>query len=233
VNLDTYDDPAALYLTRGGDVNPYRPLFTGDVFQDVPIPGTQDGGMALILAHPCTFRMSAGRLADRVLVAAVHETAKEGRNAWKRGLLDRMPLPDLDGSGFCAAYFDQTGRALVKDLLGTSRLACLSAVGVNMLQQRLTCHLTRVEVPTYQFNQAFSHTYEEADLLEEWTDTLSQAGWSQAEAASAFESFIRSGEPSLQRKLLDPQQRSSVRRACIQEARRLRSAEDAPGHAES
>lgn len=227
MNLDTYNDPGELYRARGEDVNPNRPLFTGDVFEDVPVPSTQDNGMALILAHPCSFRVGEGRLADRVLVAAVHQTPKQGANVWKRGFLDRMPLPDLDGPGFWAAYFEETGRAVTDDLLATKRLACLSEVGVNMLQQRLTCHLTRVEVPTHQFSQAFSHTYEEADLLEDWTDTLNRAGWSQAEAASIFETFIRSGEPSYQQKLLDAQQRSAVRRECKQEASRL-AAEGSP-----
>jgi hypothetical protein len=191
VNLDTYNEPEDLYRARADEVNPNRPLFTGDVFRDVPIPGTQDHGMALILAHPCSFRMGAGKLADRILVAAVRGISKQGRNAW-----------------------------CVEHLLGSCRLACLSEFGVNMLQQRLTCHLTRAEVPTHQFGQAFSHTYEEADLLEDWTDTLTEAGWAPADAASAFEAFIRSGDPSYQEKLLDPQHRSAVRRACMQEAKR-------------
>jgi hypothetical protein len=221
VNLDTYNDSGELYRARGEDVNPNRPLFTGDVFDDVPVPGAQDDGMVLILAHPCSFRGGKGSLADRVLVAAVRQIPKQGANAWKRGFLDEMPLPDLDGPGFWAAYFEQAGRAATDEILAAKRLACLSEFGINMLQQRLTCHMTRVEVPTPQFNQAFSHTYEEADLLEDWTDTLSQAGWSQAEAASTFENFIRSGEPSYQLKLLDAQQRSTVRRECKREASRL------------
>lgn len=167
MNLDTFNDPEELYRARGTDVNLNRPLFTGDVLRNVAIPGSQDGGMALILAHPCSFRRAEGKLAERILVAAVREAPRQGGNAWTRGFLDRMPLPDLDGVGFWAAYFEDMGRADTNTLLRTDRLACLSDVGVNMLQQRLTCHLTRVEVPTHQFNQAFSHTYEEADLLED------------------------------------------------------------------
>lgn len=100
-------------------------------------------------------------------------------------------------------------------------MACLSGFGVNMLQQRLTCHLTRAEIPTSTFNEAFSHTFEEADLLEEWTDSLVGDSWTQATAAAKFENFIREGDPNLQAKLLDAQPRSSVRRACRQEAAQL------------
>lgn len=90
-----------------------------------------------------------------------------------------------------------------------------------MLLQRLTCHLTRAEIPTATFDQAFSHTFDEAELLEEWTDALSNAGWSKPEAASEFERFIRSGEPRWQDRLKEPQLRSAVRRACRAEANRL------------
>ncbi len=221
MSLDAYDNPGDLYLTRSDEVNLYRPLFTGDVFDNVPIPGVQGEGLAMILAHPCSFRIGAGELTDRVLVARVGETQKQGPNAWTRGLFDRMPLPELHGEGLWAGYFSEIGRAAVADLLATYRRACLSEIGINMLQQRLTFHLTRAEIPTQQFNQAFSHTLVEADLLEDWTDTLTGGGWSQAGAVAAFEPFIRSGQPTLQDNLLDPQRRSAVRAACKREARRI------------
>lgn len=47
------------------------------------------------------------------------------------------------------------------------------AVCVNVLQQRLVHNLTRLEVGTSKFWEAFSRTYEESDLLEEWTEGLS------------------------------------------------------------
>jgi hypothetical protein len=53
MNLDTFGDPSSFYRTRGEEVQRERPLFTGDVFRNVAIPETQEGGMALILAHPC------------------------------------------------------------------------------------------------------------------------------------------------------------------------------------
>jgi hypothetical protein len=85
-----------------------------------------------------------------------------------------------------------------------------------MLQQRLIWHLTRFEVPTHTLHEAFSHTLEEADLLEEWTEYHLDRGISAEEAAATFEEFIRSpAEPpadsTLQNWLRDPQRRSTVR----------------------
>ena len=218
MNLDTYSIPDDLYLARGADVNPNRPAFTGDVYRDVEIPGVQAGGLALVVAHPCSFRIGAGQLADRLLLAAVEASTKQGANAWRTRFFNRMPLTDVDGAGYWVGDLDRIGRSLTADLFATDRLACLSEFGVNMLQQRLTFHLTRAEIPTATFAAAFAHTFEEADLLEEWTDILTDGGWSQAKTAAEFEKFIRSGEPSLQERLLDPQNRSSVRRACRQQA---------------
>jgi hypothetical protein len=104
VNLDTYDSPDGLYSARGGEVNPNRPVFTGDVFRDVAIPGVQAEGMALVVAHPCSFRVGEGQLAERLLAARVEPTAKQGPNAWRNGFLDRMPLTDLDGTGYWVGH---------------------------------------------------------------------------------------------------------------------------------
>lgn len=228
MNLDTYDSTDDLYAARGAEVNPNRPVFTGDVFRDAAIPGVQTEGMALVVAHPCSFRVGEGRLAERLLAARVEPIAKQGPNAWRNGFFDRMPLPDLDGTGYWVGHLDKIGRSLTADLLETERMACLSEFGVNMLQQRLTCHLTRVEIPTATFNEAFAHTFNEADLLEEWTDTLVVVGWTQAKAAEEFETFLWKGTPSLQAKLLDAQQRSSVRKACRQKATELALAAQRP-----
>jgi len=221
VSLDTYTDAGSLYTARTGEVNANRPTFTGDVFRNMAIPGVQQEGLAMIVAHPCSFRKGAGQLNQRVLVTTVEPVQKVGRNAWTKGLFDRMPLPDLDGDGMWAAHFGGIGHASTSDFRTPNRFACLSEIGINILQQRLTFHLTRVEIPTRTFNEAFAHTLVEADLLEDWTDTLFRVGWPQTAAAAAFEDFIRSGEHRLQDELLDPQRRSHVRTACTREAKRL------------
>jgi len=49
-------------------------VFTGDVFESVPIAGVQDAGMAVVVAHPCSMRTGA-ELKPRILMAAVDEHA--------------------------------------------------------------------------------------------------------------------------------------------------------------
>lgn len=220
MKLDTYSDPADIYTARGSEVNPNRPYFTGDVFRASSAPEGELGDMSMIVAHPCSFRVGS-QLAERVLVVRVESTQKVGPGAWQTGYFDRMPLPNLDGAGTWIGIFSELSQAPTSELLGATRIACLSEIGINILQQRLTYHLTRTEIPTHIFNQAFSHTLEEADLLEDWTDGLGSKGWDRAASALAFETFMRAGDPSMQDQLLDAQRRSSVRAACKAEAKRL------------
>jgi hypothetical protein len=222
--LETYMEAADLYLARGGDINDRRPLFTGDLFAEVPVPGVPGAGMAIIVAHPCSMRGSEARLRETVLVAAVEPHQPVGRDAWTRGYSDMMPLPEATGSDLYVGRFSRLGMANSEDLSAGRRVACLSVYGVNLLQQRLIWHLTRLEVPTFRLQEAFAHTYEEADILEDWSDILCDAGWVVADAAARFEQFVRSagrsGRP-LQEDLRDAQLRSAVRTACRTEARRL------------
>ena len=221
MSLATYTDVAELYRSRGADVNPYRPLFTGDVLPEVSIPGLPGPGMAVVVAHPCSFRGAGGRLNDRVLVARVKPVNKEGRSVWEKGFFDRMPLPDVDGPGYWAAFLDEIGLASSQELASSERLACLSDFGINMLQQRLTCHFTRAQVPTHIFNDAFSHTYEESELLEDWTSALCEAGSAMGDAERSFDQFMGEGAPSRRKRLEAPEQRSAVRRECRRQAAAL------------
>ena len=226
MSLDTFEKPDDLYLARGEEVNPLRPLFTGDVVADVAIPGVQDGGMAVVVvAHPCSMRGKDAQLEPRVLVAAVAEGGKIGRAAWAGGHFALMPLPDLvEASKLCVARVDDIGKALTEQLVAGTRVACLTPFGVNLLQQRFIWRLTRHEVPTYQLQEVSAHVFEEADLLEEWGDTVCAAGASPERAAAAFEAFVRAdrgGGNSLQGDLRDPQRRSTVRSACRAEAERV------------
>lgn len=200
----------------------FRPLFTGDVLQDVAVPGVQDAGRAIVLAHPCSMRGRDAQLAATILVAAVEDHDVVPAHKWEQGFLNRMPLPALDGSpkSFAVARLDRIGLAETAPIAATCRLACLSPVGVNILQQRLVGHLTRVDIPTAKFWDAFGHTYEEADLLEEWTEEV--AGLVDPhQAAADFDAWIRAEDR--QGKLKDPQQRASVRSGMRTELHRRRS----------
>src|SRR5271165_353762 len=55
LTLETYDETSQLYLAVGDDVSAFRPVFAGDVYQDIEVPGTPGLSMAIVTAHPCTF----------------------------------------------------------------------------------------------------------------------------------------------------------------------------------
>jgi len=202
-------------------VSAYRPLFTGDVVADVPIPGVQSTGRAIVLAHPCSIRGRDAKLVDSILMGAVEDHDPVAAHKWEHGFLNRMPLPELDDveGSFSVARLDRLGLAATTSIQGAERIACLSPLGVNLLQQRLVAHLTRAEIPTATFWEAFGHTYEEADLLEEWTEELADDDLDAA--AMEFETWIRTD--TRQSRLMDPQLRASVRSAMRTEIRRRRS----------
>jgi len=231
LSLETYAEPTALYRCRGDEVNPFRPFFTGDVFVDIAIPGVQDSGMGILVAHPCSMRGKRARLKERVLMASVTEHQLEPGPAWTSRHGGKVPLPELTPGAFHVAHLDEIGKSMTGALQTTTRLACLSAFGINLLQQRLVWRLTRYAVPTWKFQEAFAHTQEEADLLEDWNDELCPDGMSIEEAAEIFETFLRAelgGGRTLQGDLEDPQMRGPVRIACRNEARRLVEARGRP-----
>ena len=68
------------------------------------------------------------------------------------------------------------------------------------------------------FWEAFGHTFEEADLLEDWTDSLASAAVQPGDVAAAFETWIRADDR--QERLKDAQQRAPVRAEMRAELRR-------------
>jgi len=142
-------------------------------FEDVEIPGVQAGGMAIVVAHPCSMRGREARLEPGILTAAMTAGGSVGKSAWAKGHFGLMPLPDLVEPGrLCVAELDDIGKASTQRLLESPRIACLSPYGVNLLQQRFIWRLTRFEVPTHKLHEASVHVFEEADLLEEWCDEV-------------------------------------------------------------
>ena len=209
MSLEPAADASRLYLAVGADVNKHRPLFTGDVFRDIKIPGV-GRSPAILIGHPCSIRGRKGRLTDRMPVASVQPHELIPAERWSSGYFNRMPLAGLPlREQFHAARLDLFGLACTDALFATERIACLSHPGINQLQQRLVYHQTRLALPTGQFHHAFEHTYEEADLLEEWNTELSDI---EDEPVASFEGWIREGSPTRQHRLEDSQERAPIRR---------------------
>ena len=84
MGLNTLEVPDRLYLARGAEVPTLRPLFTGDVIDGVAIPGVQETGTAMIVAHPCSMR-SGSVITARVLAAAVQPHDNVPAHKWVDG----------------------------------------------------------------------------------------------------------------------------------------------------
>jgi len=161
--------PDELYLERG-TVSWSRPIFQGDVFKNIPLPGFPDASYLIqVLTHPCSMRRGTN-LNEWIQVAPVkpyqNVTDWHQHGKW-------MPLPDLleDGSHYATKFVDLTGVQASKLTLG-SRIASLSERGVLALQQRLVRHSTRLELEIEQFRQQSAPVLVEADLQEAWVETV-------------------------------------------------------------
>jgi hypothetical protein len=225
VTLETFVTAEDLYLYRGGDVNPRRPLFTGDVFQNLASAPEDGSTMAMIIAHPCTFRGANAQLGELVSVVSVLQHERVGPGAWTRGHFDKSPLPELTTEDY-VGRLDHVRSISTQELQSAERIASLSAFGINLLQQRIVWHLTRTKVETYLFHEANAHNFEEADLLEEWNDDLCSV-MPIEDSVRSFDEFLgaeKAGGGSLRADLREAQLRSAVRTACRAEARRLLAA---------
>ena len=218
MNLDPPLSAEELYAYRYPNVHKYRPLFTGDVFDEVNIHGIGDHP-AVIVEHPCSIRRGAN-LRESVLVAAVKSDTRHPDHKWIDGYFNRMPLPDLSLAGdFHVGRFDMIGRVESSALSFERRVACLYPKGINQLQQRLVCYLTRCEIPTHRLDQELRHTYEEAQLAERWLTDLSEVD--SDPDATFHEWFLQ--DDRRERLKEDPRASPALLRETLQEIRRRQS----------
>ena len=212
-------DWGALYRARGDEVAATRPIFTGDVFTGVELPGSTGKIKArsvLVLQHPCSMRTNGVDLAWKVLVAEVANRKELGEQSWVGGHFNLMPLPGLrpdivSQSQHQAANFDNL--YTVAPALLTSRIASLSPFGVNILLQRWVHYSSRVVVPTHTFHEQTVAFYEDADLIEEWCDEASSEDLQAATQACL--NWLRTDRDgsTYQELLKNPQSHSMIRRA--------------------
>lgn len=211
----------SLYLYRGNEVTVNRPIFTGDVF-------TLDdaGSKIIIVQHPCAIRLDGVNLVEKLLVCEVADSTPVKARQW-RGNYKQMPLPSLFGEGGShqSAFFHRPNLVDSSRLNRDKRIACLSALGVNLLLQRWLHHNSRVVVPSWDIHPATAEQLEEADLVEEWCDERTLAGSQVDEAEAEAHNWLRSDSGngvSWQRLLENPQTRGRVRSSMRAELRSRR-----------
>lgn len=220
----------ALYRARGEEVSETRPIFTGDVFTNVQLPGSTGKVKArtvAVLQHPCSMRINGVDLAWQVLVAEVTNRKELTEEGWCTGHFNLMPLPDLrpevtSQARHQAANFDNL-YMVPPDVL-TTRSASLSPLGVNLLLQRWVHFSSRVIVPAADFHKQTVSFYEEADLIEDWCDEV-DSGDHQADTRSCLE-WLRADRDghTYQDLLKDAQTHSMVRKAMRAELKARRAA---------
>lgn len=212
-------DWSRLYRARGVEVVGHRPYFTGDVFESVEVQnpdGSTKRKSVIIVQHPCAMRTNGVDLVAKLLVAELRNHRILSPEEWT-GFIKNMPLPDLiptvtSGRRSQAAFFDEL--YLVSPERLTSRIACLSQLGVNLLLQRWVSHNSRVVIPTSTYNKVTGGVYEEADLIEEWCDERLTADVSTVEASAECMTWLREEVTGVtrQRMLEDEQNRSEIRK---------------------
>jgi hypothetical protein len=220
--LEIPDHADQLFLARGADeVSSHRPIFQGDVFDNVSIPGVEgEPTLGLVTTYACDMRGDGAHLSDRIDMVRIEPRAGAPEpmtpgflRAWFRGNFGQMPLPDLkgEGAGHFMARLELQGRVEVATL--GERLACLQPYGICILQQRIVNRSSRVRIAIHVFEDRGGQVFTEADLMEEWFERSDAAAISRETAESDFHNFLtaaRGDEPSLQRQLRDEGKRPYV-----------------------
>lgn len=194
-------DPDHLYDERGQPAYS-RPIFQGDIFSDVVLPGFGDEPrLVQIVAHPCSMRRGT-QFQPRITVAPVDKFQRVKDGGWDKNLRI-MPLGELaEGNHYAAKFVDVTA-APSELLLMERRIATLSDRGIYVLQQRLIKHYTRLEVDIPTLARESAPVLWELHQQRDWIETVleDEAEWTsdnlQAEEI-AFDAWLREGEPSRQ-----------------------------------
>ncbi|MDG4666062.1 hypothetical protein [Mycobacterium sp. 236(2023)] len=212
--LETPDELESIYLARFDEVSEHRPLFTGDVYR------MSDGHLVMVLQHPCALRRGVD-LYPKTLVAPVQPDTL--RSDWAKAAYTKMPLPRLIDGKDHSADFVTPELPDSPTLVASERIAVMSQSGVNLLMQRWSHHSTRLVVPTHLYSDVALGPFDEADLLEEWTQDRVESGSTSTAAEHECSAWLDKKENGKIRRamLSDPQYASAVRR----DARQYRKSE--------
>lgn len=172
-------DPVELYYAQlGEDVPLTRPIFQGDVFAAVHLPGHQDDAenLVMLVTHPCSM-MVGNWYIDRMEAVRVRRANAIPFERWNREAFETLPMPNFSPAtetslgGDFAAFFHE--RATVATPLQLEkRVGALSLDGVVALQQRLANETCRVAVGLHLLHGATDPLWAELELLEEWNERL-------------------------------------------------------------
>jgi hypothetical protein len=182
-----------------------RPLFQGDVFEDVPFVKARAGNspdsephlslerrLVCTLLYPCDMYTPDGLLARVQAVAVVREQSK-GDNLppnWK-GAFNLFPYPSLGTYGrMYVADFRTTANVDRSYLRPEKRIASLSLLAWSFFRQRIALNYTRSEIDLGRLIENGRETWKELELWQEWSRRL--------EATDGFQIWYNTPSPELE-----------------------------------
>lgn len=192
--LASPDDPEDIWQAVGAEVPAHRILMQGDVI----VTGI---GPLLVVTHACSMRRGVD-LYDTQMAAPVddHQVAKwDGSYDWMP--LPGAPVPDV---GHAAGLLRVLQSVDTEVLVGGHRVAVMSNQGIQLLQQRLAHHLTRVAIPTAELAEHCAPVLAEAELHEDWVGALG------GDAEEQFHNFLDGDNRKLRSWLADPANRAQA-----------------------
>lgn len=205
--LDSPRDPDDLWLGVGVDVPAHRMLMQGDVI-------LVDERALVIVTHACSMRRGAELHGTQMVAPVMDQPVPK----WD-GSYDWMPLPGapVPAVGNPAAALRVLQTIKTDELLVGERIAVMSDQGVQLLQQRLAHHLTRVAVPIAELAEHCAPILAEAELHESWVEELGM------ESERNFHEFLDADDRKIREWLAKPSMRNQAMSAVRREIRDLRS----------
>lgn len=222
--LGGVEDARDLYLE---EASIYRPISTGDVFSDVPIPGCTDEEnqwrLSMVLSHPSAMRKGPD-LEARARAGPVMPVKNISSTKYEKGHFDIFALPlfgdiartnghDVEDRPW-AARLDVTGTIQTDDLDVRRRVACLSPGGVVLLLQKVVNADTRAAVRLDTIEGIIESKLEEIEQIQTWNEALAAprvdaSGDLEAELRTVAYAFDNAMKP-LEDLLRDPLRRGEV-----------------------
>lgn len=222
-NLDAPEDVEDLYDARGEEVAEARPIFQGDVFSNIFLPGISKAPqLAMVTSHPCSMRKGS-QLAPRVTMTSIGSRSDPiALKKWKDSFYSIMPLPQLlpaeDDKPFRFVDFAEVSSVESASLVESNRIACLSEHGVQLLQQRQIFFSTRVSIQLGVIYRELAPLFAEIELQQDWVEAALEHASATAtellldDAVREFQEFLGDGRSERRSLLKDEARRSIVRK---------------------
>ena len=130
-----------------------------------------ESGLVCIVSHACSMRRGT-QLHSTQVVAPIRD---HHVSDWK-GNYDWMPLPgtQLPGLENPAGCLRELRSEFTADLQAGKRMAVMADTGVQLLQQRMAFHLSRVVIDLRELAEHSAPVLAEAELHEQWVSELGE-----------------------------------------------------------